>query len=200
MDRLPHLRAVLFWTPIVLLIVSCSSSIEWVTPSEDGITPVPEGEFAFRALDDATLAYRTGNLMVVYLSPKLTEYEKAGRDYEYAAGFRGAAIKLFGKPFFESNLVEEVFDYVVEAKDKQGNTWILTLYHAQLGPAIGGDPQDKTIIPAAKALLELIENTSPADFEASFYDYEIDQTITYGCQDGICYSRTTPGKHILEQP
>jgi len=43
-----------------------------------------------------------------------------------------------------------------------------------------------------EALLQLLETTPSADFEAVVYYEDADVTIAYGCKDGQCYGREVP--------
>jgi hypothetical protein len=124
--------------------------------------------------------------------------ECLGEDrYICAASIRGAALRLFGPPAYTSNFVgDPLYRYIIEATDEQGHRWLLGLSDAELGPAISGNPFDDTVVPVAEALMELLKSTSPANFEATFYNYEERQTVTYGCEDGICYWHAVPGQKI----
>jgi hypothetical protein len=134
----------------------------------------------------------------IYRVKWLDWIECLGEDrYICAASIRGAALRLFGQPAHISNFVgDPLYRYIIEATDEQGHLWILALSDAELGPTISGNPSDDTIEPAAVALMELLKSTSPADFEATFYNYEEKQTVTYGCKDSVCYWRAVPGQQI----
>lgn len=147
--------------------------------------------FSFQALQDSSLVASTGKLR----NPSIANAtdEECGK---YTASFRGALLHLFGEPLWTSALMDEAFEYVIQASDSKGTTWILTAYQGPSGPAIGGDPSNHSIYPAAEALLHLIETTQPANFEAVAYDPDTDHTVTYGCKGGICYWYQRSGKHL----
>jgi hypothetical protein len=142
--------------------------------------PSSAESYTFRALQDGNLGAWTGPLL---------RMPQSGDFYLHAAAFRGAALRLFGAPLGTSENAEAAFDYVVEACDSRGNSWILTVYQGPTGPAIGGNRSDPSACPPAEALLHLLETTTPADFEAVMHYADADFTVVYGCKDGQCYMR-----------
>jgi hypothetical protein len=112
---------------------------------------------------------------------------------EYAARFRGALLQLFGAPSHTTSLAEESYDYMIEATDEHGSTWVFTVYEGSSGPAIGGNGSAEGAIQAVGALVALIESTPPADFEATIYYEDTDWTVIYGCKDGVCYYHEIEG-------
>jgi hypothetical protein len=109
----------------------------------------------------------------------------------YIAQFRGTLLQLFGEPFTTEG--DAVFEYILEAADHEGKKWILTAYEGASGPAIGGNARDSTAFNVAASLLDLIEQTTPADFKVTHYNDEYNSTITYGCKGGSCYYHEEQG-------
>ncbi len=140
--------------------------------------------FTFTALHDPNLARST--------SKKINFHSENAPDISH---FRGALLQLFGPPLDESDRYEEAFQYVIEAKDERGATWILTAYQGPSGPAIGGKLFDDTAIEPANALANLIAVTSPTDFEATVYDEDTDHTVTYGITNGQYFYHHRQGHH-----
>src|SRR5262245_39289726 len=132
--------------------------------------------YGFRTLSDPSLTSGTSKLTLPP-SAKKTEYIKRGTSGIYNAAFRGALLQLFGEPYRSSPAAEDAFKYIIEASDQQGNRWILRVYSGPSGPAIGGNADDPSIYPVAAALLQLIDSTAPADFEAIIYDNDTDYTV-----------------------
>jgi len=147
--------------------------------------------FDFISLSDQNLARKT--------SKKLS-YESAGpwtpeRAQNDSAHFRGALLQLFGSPQYSSSRADEALDYIIRVTNQQGSAWILTAYEGASGPAIGGPIFDETCYPAAQALINLIAATKPADFEATIYDDDTDNTVTYGIKDGQAFHHERRGEH-----
>ncbi len=156
-----------------------------------------QDEYSFRTVSDSKQASGTSRLVAPELDPPdvrgLVEVGKFG---EYMASFRGSVLALFGPPLYTSDLADESYEYIIEATDRTNKSWILTVYDGPSGPAIGGDSFDDSILPPAKALWNLIQNTKPADFGATVYDDDTNNTVTYGCKDGHCYWNEIPGNHL----
>jgi hypothetical protein len=150
-------------------------------------------KFKFETLTDIHLAGGIGDSMVTW--PRLQEFMNAGeaKFAEYTARFRGSVLALFGPPLHFTGLSDEEFMYVVKATDGDGMYWILTIYQGPTGPGIGTKVFDKSSLPPATALFELIESTTPADYESVVYDEDTDNTIVYGCKAGRSYWKETRG-------
>jgi len=151
--------------------------------------------YHFRSLSDRSLQRGTSKISLPP-SPTRTAWQRAGKFGVSVALFRGALLRLFGPPCDESIAAEEAYDYILEASDAAGHTWILTAYQGAGGPAIGGNTRDPSIHAVAAALLELIETTPPADFAALIDDEDLDFTVSYGWKDGAGYWHETPGNHL----
>jgi hypothetical protein len=151
--------------------------------------------YQFRVLHDRQLGMGTSKLLLP-TSAKRAEMQLTGQSGIYAAAFRGALLQLFGLPRSQSYAAEEAFTYLLEARDPTGKIWVLTAYEGPSGPAIGGEARDTSIYPVAETLLQQIERTPPADFEAIIYDDDTDHTVVYGCQNRGCYWREQRGYHI----
>jgi hypothetical protein len=151
--------------------------------------------YQFRVLHDSQIGLGMSRLMLSK-SAKQTAMEQTGQSGIYAAAFRGALLRLFGPPSSQSYAAEDAFKYLLEACDPTDKIWVLRAYEGPSGTAIGGDARDTSIYAVAGALLQLIEETPPADFEAIIYDDDTDHTVVYGCENGDCYWREQQGYHI----
>jgi hypothetical protein len=151
-------------------------------------------KFKFETLVDIDLAGGTSDSMVTW--SRLQEFMNAGEAEfaEYMARFRGSVLALFGPPLHFTGLSDEAFLYVVKATDEDGISWILTVCQGPTGPGIGTKVFDKSSLPAATALFELIESTAPADYETVVYDENTDNTIVYGCKAGKSYWKESRGR------
>ena len=151
--------------------------------------------YTFRAVHDSTLARRTAKLLNYYRPP---QGHGTPQDAQVAATrFRGALLRLFGKPYHSSTLSDEAVEYIIEVSDPNNNHWILTAYEGASGSAIGGDRFNKeNLYPLAELLIKLIDNTTPADFEAAVYDDDTDNTAVYGYKSGEYYYRESRGKQF----
>jgi hypothetical protein len=123
-----------------------------------------------------------------YALGKTLAFEDIGKNM---ARYRGALLKLFGEPYTTEG--DATYEYIIEASDKTGKKWVLRAYEGSTGPAIGGNHREESIEVVAKALLQLIDETEPADFNETYYNDEYDSTITYGCKSGACYYEEKPG-------
>jgi sulfur transfer protein SufE len=153
------------------------------------------GQYHFQALTDSRIP--RGHLLG--LAPSALE-QAALSDGDliaygkYTAAFRGSTLSLFGQPL--PNERHEQDDYIIQATDADGRVWIVTVYQGLGEVGFGGDSSDDTIMPVAEALRDLIEQTTPADFDDTFYSPGYDSTIHYGCKDGQCYYQQQPGNQL----
>jgi hypothetical protein len=146
--------------------------------------------FTFKTLTDQKQAGGTGKLMNVSF-PGVPDYP----------AYRGKLLRLFGEPLHYSEYLEETFEYVIEATDAPGNIVILTAYAGASAPAIGARStfqggNDELNDLAARELIDLLNKTEPADFEAVGYYEDSDATMWYGVKNGEYFERSEPGKHI----
>lgn len=110
----------------------------------------------------------------------------------YIAHFQGALLRLFGQPTTRNSEFE--YEYTIEARAGE-QCWLLMAYQTDDGfPDIGGDASDETVYAAAQALLALIEETRPADYDMTGYLHDYDRTVRFGCANGACYWQSIPGK------
>ncbi|TQR93601.1 hypothetical protein FKV70_24425 [Paenibacillus ottowii] len=134
--------------------------------------------YSYKRVDDQKAVLMTSNIL------HATSLEE-----ESSAQFRGALITLFGQPQRTSKDLEEAYGYIIKATNSTGQSWILTAYEGPGGPAIGGDTEKDSITEVAQDLLNLIEATKPANFEAEGYYEDTGSTIRYGCKNQVCYYR-----------
>lgn len=152
--------------------------------------------FDFKSLNNSRRAGGTS---------KKLNYESIGLwPYDYhqnhSPHFRGSLLRLFGPPLSATDLSDEAFEYIFEATDSEGSSWIITAYEGPSGPAFGGKISDETCLPAIYALMNLIAITTPSDFEATVYDDDTDNTVTYGVKDGQAFHYEKPGEHPTAKP
>lgn len=147
--------------------------------------------YRFRQVAAPGRSIGTSKLWITASQRKL-EFTKAGQFGEYMAWFRGALLQLFGEPL--GNWSDATYEYLLEAIDNDGHTWFLRAYEGASGSAIGGNQADPSIQPVAEYLQGVIDNTSPADFEVTYYNDEYGTTTTYGCKDGIPYCYGARGR------
>ncbi len=151
--------------------------------------------YHFRSLDDDSRLPAGTTRLDDTPTPRAQATLNAGAYGVYMAAFRGSLIRLFGAPFWSTQGIDEGYEYIIEATDTNGHSWALTASGGSSGPYIGGDCADRSIYPAAEALLQLIETTTPADFTVTVYDDDTNNTISYGCSNGQCYWHERRGKH-----
>jgi hypothetical protein len=154
------------------------------------------GGYTFRAIDDHSRLSGTSRVLNAPASGLPSGSRYVEEYAKYLTRFRGALLTLFGPPTNASGLADEAFMYVFEASDEAEHSWTLYANSGAFGPGIGGPVFDATCQAPAKALLELIESTSPADFDAKVYDDDTDNTVKYGIRDGEPYYEESPGKHL----
>lgn len=108
---------------------------------------------------------------------------------ENFALFFGKMKTLFGEPDEISESWESMYDYTIVAEDEKGNNFLFSVYHGAGGSSIA-TPTDYNNIDLApykqaeKELLELIENTEPADYEWESVYEDIPANVKYIVKDG----------------
>ena len=100
--------------------------------------------------------------------------------------YYGKLQSLFGKPTYETENLEEQFNYCFTAKDESGDAVVIYAYSGSSGPAIGGRSDTKSI-EAAKQLAEMIHNASVIDYAYSGYYLDGQMKVKMGIRDGIPY-------------
>lgn len=141
--------------------------------------------FRFTPLADPARLHGTSRLWI-------DAFDATRGDPVFSARFRGALLALFGEPVVRSSDADNAFSYLFEVTAATGETWILTAYEGPSGPAFGGLMDHPLENAAAEALLALIEQTPPADFEEVLSAPEYESRITYGCRAGECYWHEEP--------
>lgn len=109
-----------------------------------------------------------------------TEYEKTPLVY-------GQMQTLFGGPLYETENVENQYEYVISVTDGNGVETYLTVYSGPSGPAIGGREGDER---AASALFTYICAAEAADYDYVGYYMDIPCRVWQGVEDGVPYYRT----------
>lgn len=147
--------------------------------------------YTFRLLKDPDRTNGMGGLLM-HPMEKLEQLMEEDRFGAYKAQFQGALISLFGQPTIRNSELD--YEYTIEAQAGE-QRWLLMAYQADDGfPDIGGDASDETVYAAAQALLTLIEETRPADYEIITDASDYDRTVRFGCANGVCYWQSIPGK------
>lgn len=151
-------------------------------PERSNVHSFGEHIFTFTWIDDVTILSSTAKMRVSALRTRTHQPE-------FSARFRGSLLALFGDPVQHGAHADGAFMYIFDVQNGRGEHWILTAYDGPSGPAFGGPMKATTAerVLAAEALLDLIETTPPADFEATLQALDGASVITYGCQDGVCY-------------
>lgn len=100
--------------------------------------------------------------------------------------YYGKLQSLFGKPTYETEDLEDQFNYCLTAKDESGETVVIYAYSGSSGPAIGGC-RDAKSMEAAKQLAEKIHNASVTDYSYTGYYLDGQLKVNMGIKDGIPY-------------
>ena len=77
----------------------------------------------------------------------------------------GQILTVFGEPMFISESISEAYIYCIVATDTNGKQFVLTVYHGQSGPSIGGEIEKEGAYDAALALKKYIREADTTDFE-----------------------------------
>lgn len=104
--------------------------------------------------------------------------------------FYGKCRTLFGVPVYESENLENQFTYCIEYTSNSGKSGVLSLYSGPSGPAVGGFPS-MTDEDAVDALIKLLEDAKPSDYDYSGYYLDFEIKVDMGVKDGKPYKRVT---------
>lgn len=105
------------------------------------------------------------------------------------AKYRGSLISLFGEPSQESTDSEQAFTYIIKAKSSDSSEWILTAYEGPSGFSIGGLPNVKGIHEVTYLLKQKLSAVPPSDFSKDLIYKDTQESFSYGCKGGHCYSK-----------
>lgn len=116
-------------------------------------------------------------------------YSNADMSDENYALFFGKMKALFGEPDEISDDWESMYDYSIVAEDENQNSFLLMVYHGAGGSSIAIPTEHNNIDltpyeQAEKELLEIIENTQPADYEWESVYEDIPANVKYIVKDG----------------
>lgn len=116
-------------------------------------------------------------------------YGLVATDEKFALFF-GKVRRLFGENDSFSDDWECMYTYLITAEDENGNKLYFEIYHGSGGSSIS-TPYSGELPPdykqAKSELLELIENTIPADYVWEGCYYDIPVNIKYTVKDGKAY-------------
>ena len=104
--------------------------------------------------------------------------------------YYGKLQSLFGNPTYETENLEEQFNYCLTAKDETGDAVVIYAYSGSSGPAIGGCSDAKSA-EAAKQLEDMIHNASVVDYEYTGYYLDGQMKVHMGIRDGVPYMDET---------
>ncbi|WP_049946314.1 hypothetical protein [Butyrivibrio sp. WCD2001] len=100
---------------------------------------------------------------------------------------------LFGEPDYETEDLENMYDYNVVATDKEGNEYYMYAYSGPTGPAIGTREDDEKTEKAARALAEKIKSVEPTDYDYVGYYFDFGLTVKMGVKNGKPYCTESGG-------
>lgn len=100
--------------------------------------------------------------------------------------FIGQVLTLFGNADYYTSDNEDLFSYVIAARNKNGEEIYLEVYYGPSGPALGGLDGDD-YAKAADELAKIIMEAEPTDFEIESVYEDLDITIKMGVKDGEPY-------------
>lgn len=131
-------------------------------------------EYTFTKTEDEEKIWGTSKICNFY---GYFEYQKTPLIY-------GQMQTLFGKPLYETEDVENQYEYIIAVTDKEGTVTYLTVYSGPSGPAIGGRTGDER---AASALLTYICSAEASDYDYEGYYMDIPCKVREGVEDGVPY-------------
>lgn len=97
---------------------------------------------------------------------------------------------LFGQPIYETENLENLFEYCILATSEEAEEVYLSVYCAGSGLAVGGMSDEKSQ-KAAKALIEYVRQAEPIDYEYKAYYLDAHTVLEFGIKDGVPYSNET---------
>lgn len=134
-------------------------------------------DVTFRKVTDSKLLGGTSQIM------------KVASELEEIAKYRGSLISLFGEPEQESTDSEQAFTYIIKAQRSDSSKWILTAYQGPSGFSIGGISSEENIYEVAHLLKQKLLEVPPSDFFKELIYKDFQESYSYGCKEGNCYSK-----------
>lgn len=113
----------------------------------------------------------------------INDYADYGKKFSLTYGKIKA---LFGEPVYETENLENLFDYCILAEAENGEKVYLNVYCAGTGPAIGGE-HDEASQKAAKALEDYILQAEPVDYARKGYYMDGPTVLEFGIKSGVPY-------------
>lgn len=121
------------------------------------------------------------------LSSKICNLIESYADYGNQFSLVCGKIKsLFGQPVYETENLENLFDYCILATSEEKEAVYLNVYCAGTGPAIGGENNEASK-KAAEALMDQILQAEPVDYAQKAYYMDSPTVVEYGIKDGVPY-------------
>lgn len=155
-------------------------SLFLVLSSLPGGQPAEGGAYVFEKLEDDTHIAFTSKLMNII--------DVFDGDYMLrCAVLKGQLLTLFGDPLYESPDLEQQYTYAIQCADDAGDIVYLSVYSGASGPAIGAHGDSPDIAQAALALVDVIMETTPMDYDYEGYYPDGPSRIAMGIRDGEPY-------------
>lgn len=142
--------------------------------SQQTLSEKDVAEYTFTKTEDEEKIWETSKICNIY---EYAEYEKMPLVY-------GQMQTLFGEPLYETENVENQYEYIIAVTDKEGTVTYLTVYSGPSGPAIGGRTGDER---AASALFTYICSAEASDYDYEGYYMDIPCKVREGVEDGVPY-------------
>ena len=96
----------------------------------------------------------------------------------------GQILTAFSEPMFIRESISEAYVYCIIATDTNGKQFVLTVYHGQSGPSIGGKKENEGAYDAALALKKYIREQDATDFEYIGYGFRGTIKVVMKIKDG----------------
>lgn len=111
-----------------------------------------------------------------------------GLDGKERARTYGSLRALFGEPDYETEDLEDMFQYRLLVKRSDGREAVLLAYSGATGPSLSSRPEDHDMKEgAAFALKKLLRETSPADYSYEGYYWDGPSKVEMGSRNGSPY-------------
>lgn len=111
-----------------------------------------------------------------------------GFDGKEQARTYGSLRTLYGEPDYETEDVEDMFQYRLLVKRSDGREAVLLAYSGATGPSLSSRPEDDDMKEgAAFALKKLLTETTPADYSYEGYYWDGPAKVEQGSKNGSPY-------------
>ncbi len=100
------------------------------------------------------------------------------------AQIQGRLRALFGEPLFETEDLENAYEYAIKAEDEAGDEFSFCVYQGSSGCAVGGYSNSAKMQQAIEELKELLLATEPTEFLYEGYYMDGGVKVRQGFQNG----------------